>query len=173
MDKPGDKPIWIDRVLEGASRRIATGSTRRSLLARLSTLLLGAVGVKVVAAAPFKPHLYEAAINESLAQDPCSAWEYCGIHGYPCSLCNPNDGDETCPAGTTMGTGYWAACCADTASYSWTLWYYDCCATPAAVTCPPNICKGSKDCDQANLAWCPGFQNYNCTIYFNTGTFCG
>jgi methylamine dehydrogenase light chain len=93
----------FDRMMESASRHIAQRSSRRSVLARLGTALIGG------ALLPMLPvdrsgrmklaHANEFARNAQTS-DPtaCNYWRYCSSDGYLCECCGGTY--NVCPAGS-------------------------------------------------------------------------
>jgi methylamine dehydrogenase light chain len=147
-----------DRLAEQLSRRLAVGSTRRSLLGRASALLLGAIGVKLV---PVVPVIDRAALAKTAAAAMCSDWQYCGISGSPCTLCN-NGNDTTCPTGTSQGSGSWQQCCTNPQGKSIEITYWDCCINGADVCPNSTVCKGANKCPTIAV-WCNQGWTYSCS----------
>ena len=145
-------PTEPDRILEHMCRTLAGRSTRRSFLGRAAQVLMGAVGVELVAALPFEPPGQQAAV---VAQD----WRYCGAYGWLCSgvagMTNDTSCDNTgCQTGTSgPGPYMWMACCTNPATgASVYVEYHDCYTTGNP---PPNngktigpkgaVCDAAKD----------------------------
>src|SRR5262245_64710390 len=98
---------WMDRLVEWSARTLARRTSRRSLLARAGTVLVGA------AALPLLP-VARAADDESRLPAPddrgleaavgdpknCSYWRHCAIDGFLCSCCGGSQ--NACPPGTEM-----------------------------------------------------------------------
>lgn len=88
----------LDRWIEGSARDLAKRTARRSVLARLGTLLIGgAAGIPLLPVArgaepsrlpaPTEPSPDTSQGNPSA----CEYWRHCGIDGFPCILRRQSD----------------------------------------------------------------------------------
>ena len=106
----------LDRWIEGSARDLAKRTARRSVLARLGTLLIGgAAGIPLLPVArgaepsrlpaPTEPSPDTSQGNPSA----CEYWRHCGIDGFPCASCG---GSQThCPPGTELSAATWIGIC--------------------------------------------------------------
>ncbi len=184
----------IDQAFEGMFRSVAGRTSRRSVLGRLSHLLMAAVGIELIPLLPIDRRV--------MAQQPpcqpvnCSNWKWCGMTGKSCTSCYylydvPPFVEEIPPAYCPYGMsccGAWAQTCADSNGNTELVLYTDCCYNPSAM--PPEYlpeCANTWCCNQnqptgpngeicdvrapnAGLAYCdlPSCVNSNSTRYFCT-----
>lgn len=163
----------IDRVAEFMSRRIAAGTSRRGLLARLGAWSVAApvfplLPVSRVQAATVKPPSPFAAAAQTNDETQCNYWRYCAIDGYLCVSCG--GGVHSCPPGTQPSPTSWIGTCFNPSDgKSYLVAYRDCCGQDS---CTQSMCLGT-DGDQPayrpqsnnDIIWCYGASNmmYNCS----------
>lgn len=158
-------PSRLDVAVEQFLSARGQGMSRRGILARLTKLSLGLLGVSLLPSLPIDRTF------TAEAQGACCDWKLCGING---ALCNPGGaGATSCPSGTSRG-GAWSKCCNDTSvcpSGGKTVSYWDCCATTEAAA---NAVKGTvcQHNTSVTTAWCPdAAPHYGCT-YATVGSSC-
>ncbi len=141
----------VDGGFEHLARGLAQRTPRRSFLGKAGTVLLALAG-----AATLDPVLpWDRRISTVAAQGECGAWQYCGMHGHPCSGCGGSD--SSCPGGCTEGSS-WTYCCTypgTSCTYYYT--YRDCCGS--CSSCSNSFCHGSDESD-----WCGTAGSYKCTL---------
>lgn len=138
-------------------QQLSARTTRRSFFGRAGRLALAAVGIGVI---------YErsarAYIEPAYAQSSCSDPTWCGLCGKPCDNCGGSV--NTCPSGTSVGSGYWTGCCCFQDGTCHLLEYWDCCSSGSV--CSTANCF--NNCPQGT--WCSG--TYYCTVALFPGTAC-
>lgn len=156
----------FDRAVTARSRTLAKRISRRDLLARLGTLLVGA------GALPLLPMAREAhADAPSEMGDPrsCDYWRYCAFGGYLCSCCGGTP--TTCPPGTEPSPVTWVGTCVNpTDGKQYLISYNDCCGKTGCGRCPCHRTEGDKPIyfpsKSNDILWCFGTKShaYHCTV---------
>jgi hypothetical protein len=117
----------VDVRVEAMARALSQKASRRSVLGWTGKALLAMVGgVLLVPTLPT-----DRRVPKTEASSDCNYWEYCYMHGRPCSQCGATD--TTCPSGCTAQS-YWTQCCwnpSDGCYYR--VDYVDCCGCSQAV----------------------------------------
>jgi len=171
---------FIDSTLERGARRAARLISRRSLLARLGTALVGGAALPLLpvsrvraeedagtAARAPKPN--ETGLTGAAA-DPasCEYWRHCAIDGFLCSCCGGSQ--TTCPPGTQMAPVTWIGTCRNPADgKDYVISYNDCCGKDFCGRCLCNRNEGDKPAyitPRANdINWCLAAEStvYNCS----------
>lgn len=100
----------MDKFVESLTRSIAQRTSRRSFLARLGKVILGAAAIPLLpvdrvarnanAADQKKPA--KKNVNDDLT---CDYWKYCAIDGFLCTCCGGDSHD--CPPGATPSPTSW------------------------------------------------------------------
>ncbi len=165
--------VRLDDLVEKAARRIAQKTSRRSLLARLGTVLAGAALV------PILPVDRRGAVSRARAEafaktaqttDPtqCNYWRYCAIDGYMCSCCG--GGPATCPPGTYPSPSSWVGTCINPDDgQAYLIAYRDCCGKDSCGQCACLALEGEMPVYRPQLnndiVWCFGAPNmvYHCS----------
>ncbi len=168
----GNENIF-DRLFEKASRRIAQRSSRRSVLARLGTVLVGAAvlpTLPVDRSGRFKrAHAQTFADQAQTADDTqCNYWRYCAMDGYLCSCCN--GGVTSCPPGSDPSPTSWVGSCLNPDDGQvYLIAYRDCCGKGVCGQCPCLSTEGEMPVYRPQLSndidWCFGASSmvYHCT----------
>jgi len=150
---------WLDKFSEKSARNMARCSSRRSFVARVGTLLLGAAAVPLLpvarAGGPSRP----PAPAESGDPDSCEYWRYCAIDGFLCSCCGGSY--NTCPPGTTPSAITWIGTCTNPVDgKDYIISYNDCCGKSSCGRCLCNRNEGDKPVYQPfksnDINWCAG-----------------
>lgn len=171
---------WLDSLAENSTRSMARLTSRRSLLASLGALLMGA------SALPLLPVARGAAAAEKqgpdgkpLANDDpnsCDYWRHCAIDGFLCNCCGGSP--STCPPGTEMSLVTWIGTChnpADGKNYA--ISYNDCCGKSSCGRCFCN--RNERDMPlyvpfQSNdYNWCSGSTKANIPYHCSTARIVG
>jgi methylamine dehydrogenase light chain len=161
----------IDALSESFTRKIAGHSSRRSLLARLGAVLVGAPVIPLlpVARAQAAPLSDFARSAQTKDDAKCDYWRYCAIDGLLCTGCG--GGVHSCPPGTQASPTSWVGTCMNPDDgKSYLIAYRDCCGRA--------VCKTEAFCDGAErempvyrpqgdneIIWCFGLSTmaYHCS----------
>jgi len=158
---------WADRLLERGARALARRTSRRSFLARLGGMLVGA------GALPLLPVARARAADDArvappddrevhgAAGDPtsCEYWRHCAIDGFLCSCCG---GTQTaCPPGTEMSPITWIGTCRNPGDgKDYIISYNDCCGASLCMRCRCTRTEGERPVyytsKNNDLLWCFG-----------------
>ena len=168
---------WLDSVTEQSTRQMARRTSRRSLLASIGTMLVGA------SALPLLPVARGAAAAESKEAKPgiddpssCDYWRHCAIDGFLCNCCGGSQ--SACPPGTEMSLVTWVGTChnpADGKDYA--ISYNDCCGKSTCGRCLCN--RNERDTPlyipfQSNdYNWCSGSTKANIPYHCSTARIVG
>ena len=167
---------WLDSLTEQSTRHMARRTSRRSLLASIGTMLVGA------SVLPLLPVARGAAAAEKEAKpgvdDPssCDYWRHCAIDGFLCNCCGGSQ--SACPPGTEMSLVTWVGTChnpADGKDYA--ISYNDCCGKSTCGRCLCN--RNERDTPlyipfQSNdYNWCSGSTKANIPYHCSTARIVG
>lgn len=160
LDSPAlvDDPVQefaLSSLVRKPSTYLASGLSRRSVIARFFGIALSIVGIQTLYAIVGAPH--------ATATSHCTPCYWCGLCGIPCSVCGDPPSPTQCPSGTSRGANAWCACCP--CGTCRTYCYYDCCGS---ASCSQGSC--SNNCGPWIDVWCTG--NYVCTVLVDSGS-CG
>ena len=188
---------WLDSLTEVSARSMAKRTSRRSLLASLGALLVGASALPLLpvargATAAEKeaagkdgsrsrgPGAQSGAGTQADAKaksagvnDPtsCDYWRHCAIDGYLCGCCGGSQ--NSCPPGTEMSAVTWVGTCHNpTDGKDYVVSYNDCCGK---ATCGRCLCnRNERDTPlyipfQSNdYNWCSGSSKANVPYHCST-----
>lgn len=141
---------WIDQLSESSARKVASRTSRRSMITGLSSLLFGAAVIPLlpVARASGDPSGsgYPGVGVQSTGnvEDPgnpasCDYWRYCAIDGFLCNCCGGSQ--NSCPPGTEMSPLTWIGTCQNPADgKNYIISYNDCCG----VNCGRCMCNRNE-----------------------------
>ena len=174
---------WLDSISEGSTRALARRTSRRSLLAGLGALLVGAAGVPLLpvarGAAPPPPR--PGATTGAAGADPgdpasCEYWRHCAIDGWLCACCGGSQ--STCPPGTDMSAVTWIGTCHNPGDgRDYVISYNDCCGKSACGRCFCNRNEGDTPLFQPAQAndynWCSGNSRANLPYHCSTARIVG
>lgn len=134
---------WLDRLFERSARGLATRSSRRGALARISRTAIG--GAMLFPVLPFdrtNPHA-QAAPKPGENTTSCEYWRYCAFDGYLCSCCGGSP--STCPPGTDASTVAWIGTCRNPRDgRDYLISYNDCCGKASCGRCFCNTNHGER-----------------------------
>ncbi|MDH0646961.1 methylamine dehydrogenase (amicyanin) light chain [Pseudomonas sp. GD03858] len=162
---------WFDEATQLLTRRVARGTSRRSLLAGLGVLLVGS------AATPLLPVFRGGAFAQSSAGlqesgDPnsCEYWRHCAIDGFLCGCCGGTA--SSCPPGTVRSDITWIGTCRNpTDGKDYVISYNDCCGKSNCGRCVCQRDQGDtplyRPQSSNDLNWCSGSQAdmpYHCSL---------
>lgn len=165
----------LDRMAETLTRRLAGGTSRRSLLARLGAWSVAAPVLPILPVSrafadtpPGKPTTAFGVAAQATDDTQCNYWRYCALDGYLCASCG--GGVHSCPPGTMPSPTSWIGTCYSPADgKSYLIAYRDCCGQDA---CGQGQCLGTDGDEpsyrpQSNndIIWCYGARSlmYNCS----------
>ena len=164
----------VDHWIEDGARLLARRSSRRSFLARLGTLLLGAAAFPLLPVARASGASRAAEPDDAgltgEAGDPasCSYWRHCAIDGLLCSCCGGTQ--NACPPGTEMSPVTWIGTCRNPGDgKDYIISYNDCCGKSFCGRCQCNRNEGDKPVyvtpKSNEIVWCFGTRSvaYNCS----------
>ena len=171
---------WLDSLTESSTRSVARRTSRRSLLASLGTMLMGASLMPLLPVAR-GAHAAEnpgADGNPAGTDDPsaCEYWRHCAIDGFLCNCCGGSQ--SACPPGTEMSLVTWVGTChnpADGKDYA--ISYNDCCGKSSCGRCLCN--RNERDTPlyipfQSNdYNWCSGSTKANVPYHCSTARIVG
>jgi len=159
---------WIDRWVQNSSRALAQNTSRRSLLKRLGTVLVGASAVPLLPVARASDNA-KSAVPESGDPNSCDYWRYCAIDGFLCGCCGGSM--NSCPPGTEMSPITWIGTCHNPEDgKNYIVSYNDCCGKSSCGNCLCTRSEGDKPIyrmDASNdINWCLGTESslYHCTV---------
>ena len=145
--------MTIDALIERTARELARRTSRRSFLARLGMMLVGAATLPVLPLARAAP--------PDDANDPksCDYWRHCAIDGFLCSCCGGTQ--DSCPPGTEMSPVTWIGTCRNPADgKDYLVSYNDCCGSTLCMRCQCLRTEGEKPpyvmYKSNSLLWCFG-----------------
>jgi methylamine dehydrogenase light chain len=172
---------WLDVFAESSARMLARRTSRRSVLAGLGTLFLGATAVPllpVARGAETKPAGPATAAAGTDPGDPssCDYWRHCAIDGFLCSCCGGSQ--SICPPGTNMSPITWIGTChnpGDNTDY--VISYNDCCGKSSCGRCFCNRNEGDSSLFQPGKSndynWCSGNSKANIPYHCSTARIVG
>lgn len=173
------KPLFdlLDRWTEQRVRSVASHSSRRGALARVSKFLMaGAFALPVL---PFdRSSQAHAAGGHGGAgaqkkgppgATDCDYWRYCSVDGFLCSCCGGSQ--TTCPPGTSISKVTWVGTCHNPADgKDYLVSYNDCCGKTSCGRCFCNTNHGDRPGYRMgvhnDVNWCMANDSsvYHCTV---------
>jgi len=155
--------LWIDRLVERTVRQLARRTSRRSFLARVGMLLVGAAAtplLPVARALDRTPAPDDGQLTGELA-DPkqCGYWRHCAIDGFLCACCGGSQ--NSCPPGTEMSPVTWIGTCRNPGDgKDYIISYNDCCGQILCGRCRCERTEGERPVyytsKNNDLLWCFG-----------------
>ena len=156
---------WIDRLGEGTARQLARRTSRRNVLARVGTALVGGAMIPLLpvarAAEEPRPSVPDDSRLSGEAGDPksCNYWRHCAIDGFLCSCCGGSQ--SACPPGTEMSPVTWIGTCRNPSDgKDYIISYNDCCGQSLCLRCKCTRTEGEKPVyltwRNNDLLWCFG-----------------
>ena len=137
---------WLDRFFEQSTRAVAQRSARRSALARIGRVLVGAAVVLPVL--PFDRvgnHAQAQGARKAKRDDEtaCEYWRYCAIDGFLCSCCGGSE--STGPPGTEASKVVRIGTCrSHRDGRDYLISYADCCGVTSCGRCLCNNNQGER-----------------------------
>ena len=171
--------LWFDFFTENSARRLARSTSRRSALARLGGMLVGAAALPllpVARAATESPALTgEANIDDPDHLLSCEYWRYCAMDGFLCGCCGGSY--QSCPPGAEPSVLAWLGTCRNPDDgKDYVISYRDCCGKSSCGRC---MCYKHQDelptyrPNKSNdIDWCIGSRAglaVNCTLSLVVG----
>jgi len=161
--------VWAEQSARGLARSFG----RRSFLARLGVLLVGASAWPLlpVARAGGPARAADPPDPEGPEGDPtqCAYWRHCGIDGFACACCGGSI--SQCPPGTEMSPVTWVGTCHNPADgRDYLISYNDCCGKGFCGRCMCNRNEGERPdyhwFRNNDINWCAGAkeQTYHCSV---------
>ncbi len=163
----------VDRRVSTSSRLLARRTSRRSVIAKLGALLVGAQALPLLpvarAAAPSAAVPGAADFPEMGDPKSCDYWRYCAIDGYLCTCCGGTL--HSCPPGTEPSPITWVGTCRNPVDgKDYVISYNDCCGQTSCGRCLCNRNEGDRPVyypSQSNdILWCFGTESraYHCSF---------
>ncbi len=158
---------WIDRFAERRVRDAAQRSSRRSTLARLGTVMVGAAALPML---PFdRSGRAQAASPGSDDDTTCEYWRNCALDGFLCTCCGGSV--NSCPPGSEVSKVTWVGTCANPKDgKNYLVSYNDCCGKVACGRCLCNFNErerpGYRMGVHNDINWCMANTQtmYHCTV---------
>ncbi|RKF22953.1 methylamine dehydrogenase (amicyanin) light chain [Altericroceibacterium spongiae] len=165
-----------DSQTEKFVRKLARGSSRRSLLSRIGAALVAAPVfplLPVDRANAAKDRSVQAKTSfarhaQTTDDTQCDYWRYCAIDGSLCTCCG--GGLHTCPPGTEASPTSWIGTCINPDDgKAYLIAYRDCCGTADCGQC---FCDNTDRATQVyrpqgnnDIIWCFGVSSmeYHCS----------
>ena len=167
---------WLDAIAELSARSLARRSSRRSVLAGMGSVLLGAAAIPllpVARGAESKP-----ADGSAGSDDPssCDYRRHCAIDGFACSCCGGSQ--SMCPPGTDMSPVTWIGTCHNPGDgRDYVISYNDCCGKSSCGRCFCNRNERDTSLFQAGRSndydWCSGNSKANIPYHCSTARIVG
>jgi methylamine dehydrogenase light chain len=166
----------FDGIGERLARRLARGSSRRSLLAKFGAAVVAAPLFPLLpvarAAAPSGPLTDFERNAQSKDPDSCDYWRHCALEGILCGCCG--GGVHSCPPGSEPSPTAWVGTCLNPDDgRSYLIAYRDCCGVDM---CQPTnegcYCDGEdrnlpvyRPQSSNDIVWCFGNSSmaYHCS----------
>jgi methylamine dehydrogenase light chain len=161
----------MDKIVERMTRAVAQRSSRRSFLARVGKVILGAAMIPLL---PIDRVVREAAaagakLPKGIEDDTsCDYWKYCAVDGYLCTCCG--GGSHDCPPGATPSPTSWVGTCRHPSDgKDYIVSYRDCCGQASCGRCLCARTEGEMPLYRAqldsDLIWCFGAPTmmYHCS----------
>lgn len=170
---------WIDTLAERTARALAQRTSRRSVLAGLGSLMLGASAIPLLPVARgAETKAPDAAAGADPKNDPqsCDYWRHCAIDGFLCGCCG---GSQTlCPPGTDMSAVTWIGTCHNPGDgKDYVISYNDCCGKSSCGRCFCNRNEGDSPLfrpGQSNdYNWCSGNAKADIPYHCSTARIVG
>lgn len=165
---------WLDEFSEHSSRRLAQRTSRRSALARLGRVLVGAALLPLLPIDRITGKAEAAGAKKGgMGPDPgdpksCDYWRYCGIDGWLCACCGGTS--SSCPPGSELSPLTWIGTCRNPSDGTdYIISYNDCCGKGSCGRCFCNRNEGDTPIyrPQSNndIDWCLGTSSmiYHCS----------
>lgn len=158
---------WLDRFTERRARSTAQLTGRRSLLAKLGTVLVGGAVLPML---PFD-RSGTAHAKPTPAEDPqhCEYWRNCALDGFLCTCCGGTI--TACPPGTEASKVTWVGTCRNPKDgKDYLVSYNDCCGKTPCGRCLCNFNERERPAYKMgvhnDINWCMANTQtmYHCTV---------
>ena len=170
---------WLDVLAESSARALARRTSRRSVLAGMGSLIVGAAAIPLLPVA--RGAATPGGAPSPSGADPgdpssCDYWRHCAIDGFLCSCCG---GSQTlCPPGTDMSPITWIGTCHNPADGTdYVISYNDCCGKSSCGRCFCNRNEGDSSLYQPGKSndynWCSGNSKANIPYHCSTARIVG
>jgi amicyanin-dependent methylamine dehydrogenase small subunit len=167
---------FIDRLTEENSRSLARQTSRRSLLAKVGRVALGAAIALPVLPFDRTSQAHAAGGHGGGSQKrgkagvtDCDYWRYCSVDGFLCSCCGGSS--TTCPPGTSPSKVTWVGTCHNPEDgRDYLVSYNDCCGRTTCGRCFCNTNQGDRPGYRLgvhnDVNWCMSNESsmYHCTV---------
>jgi amicyanin-dependent methylamine dehydrogenase small subunit len=166
---------FLDRHAERRARALASTTSRRSLLLRVSRLLVGAAFVLPVLPFDRTSQALAAAAQGGGARKrkpsaaDCDYWRYCSVDGFLCECCGGSA--TSCPPGSSASKVSWIGTCHNPDDgRDYLVSYSDCCGITSCNRCFCNTNVGDRPGYRMgvhnDINWCMANDSsvYHCTL---------
>ncbi|MCW5622931.1 MAG: amine dehydrogenase [Burkholderiales bacterium] len=158
---------WVDRFAERRARDAAQRTGRRSTLAKLGAVMVGAAALPML---PFdRSGRAHAAVPTGEDESGCDYWRNCALDGFLCSCCGGTI--NACPPGTEVSKVTWVGTCASPKDgKNYLVSYNDCCGKVACGRCLCNYNERERPAYRMgvhnDINWCMAntATMYHCTV---------
>ncbi len=160
---------WFDRFTEARLRKVAQGTSRRSLLVGVGRWMVGSAFVLPVLPFDRSARAAEGKPEVKKTDTDCEYWRYCALDGFLCTCCG---GSITqCPPGTEPSKVTWIGTCRSVLDgKDYLISYNDCCGVTACGRCLCNGNEGERPAYRLgvhnDINWCMANPStmYHCTV---------
>ena len=164
----------LDLLVEGYARTTANKLSRRSLVAKLGTLLVAGASLPLLPIARAfaeEEHVDSDSRNPTESGDPrsCEYWRYCAIDGFLSACCGGTM--TSCPPGTEPSIITWIGTCMNPVDgRHYIISYNDCCGKSSCGRCECFRNEGDlpmySPAKNNDINWCIGTKSkmYNSTL---------
>jgi methylamine dehydrogenase light chain len=157
---------WVDKGAGTGSRRLARRTSRRSVIARLGTLLTGAAVLPLL---PVARAFAAESVSELGDPQTCEYWRYCALGGALCACCGGTY--NSCPPGSEPSPITWVGTCHNPADdRDYLISYNDCCGKSMCPRCGCHNTERARPvyypAKSSSVLWCFGTESraYHCTV---------
>lgn len=156
----------LDELTATHSRLLARQTSRRSFIARIGGLLVGAATVPLL---PVERSFAADRVEEIGDPESCDYWRYCALGGTLCSCCGGRH--DACPPGAEISPVTWVGTCRNPVDdKDYLISYNDCCGKAFCNRCNCHNTERERPvyypAKSSAVLWCFGTESraYHCTL---------
>jgi len=173
---------FIDGFTERRTRALASTTSRRSALLKVSRLMVASAFTLPVLPFDRTSQAFASsghggsggASKKNPTTNDCDYWRYCSVDGFLCSCCGGSA--TTCPPGTSPSKVTWVGTCHNPADgKDYLVSYNDCCGKTSCGRCFCNTNHGDRPGYRMgvhnDVNWCMANDSsvYHCTVSIIVG----